>query len=50
MGDFDEIVKPVGQAGNPVIDVKAEVTDVPPKKEAKKSAPKGSLLELFLKE
>ena len=50
MGDFDDIVKPAGSGNNPVIDVKAEVTDAPPKKEAKKSVPKGSLLELFLKE
>ena len=50
MGDFDDIIKPAGQGNNPVIDVTGHVTDVPPKKEAKKKVPKGSLLELFLKE
>ena len=50
MGDFDDIIKPAGQGNNPVIDVTGQVTDVPPKKEAKKKVPKGSLLELFLKE
>ena len=50
MGDFDDIIIPVGQATGPIIDVTGKVTDVPPKKEAKKVAPKGSLLELFLKE
>ena len=50
MGDFDDIIKPIGQENTPVIDVTGKVTDVPPKKAAKKVAPKGSLLELFLKE
>ena len=50
MGDFDEIVKPVEQADNPVIDVTAKVTDSPPRAESKKAVPKGSLLELFLKD
>ena len=35
MGDFDEIVKPVEQADNPVIDVTAKVTDSPPRTESK---------------
>ena len=50
MGDFDDIIKPAGHAPNPVIDVEGKVTDTPPKKEAKKTVPKGSLLELFLKD
>jgi hypothetical protein len=50
MGDFDDIIKPVGDADNPVIDVTAKITDSPPRKESKKTVPKGSLLELFLKD
>ncbi len=50
MGDFDDIIKPVGEVINPVIDVTGKVTDSPPKKESKKTVPKGSLLELFLKD
>jgi len=47
MGDFDDIIKPAEQVINPVIDITGKITDSPPKK---KTVPKGSLLELFLKE
>lgn len=50
MGDFDDIIKPAGHGDNPVIDVTGKISDVPPKREAKKAVPKGSLLELFLKD
>jgi hypothetical protein len=50
MGDFDDIIKPAGHASNPVIDVTGKISDVPPKTKPKKAVPKGSLLELFLKE
>ena len=50
MGDFDDIIKPAGHGDNPVIDVTGKISDVPPKREAKKAPPKGSLLELFLKD
>ena len=50
MGDFDDILIPAGQPTGPIIDVTGKVTDSPPKKKSKKIVPKGSLLELFLKE
>jgi len=50
MGDFDDIIKPAGHGDNPVIDVTGKISDVPPKREAKKPIPKGSLLDLFLKD